>query len=55
MKPEQLAAKIGQLEKQMYRHARELEFEQAAKLRDEIAELRERALALPEGIVDSAS
>jgi excinuclease ABC subunit B len=53
LKPEQLAARIAQLEKQMYRRARDLEFEQAAKLRDEIADLRERALALPEGVVDA--
>jgi excinuclease ABC subunit B len=32
--------RIKQLEEQMYRHARELEFEQAARLRDEIEQLR---------------
>ncbi|NMB24667.1 MAG: excinuclease ABC subunit UvrB [Firmicutes bacterium] len=39
--PEKLAARIGQLEEEMYRAAELLEFEQAAKLRDEIALLRE--------------
>jgi excinuclease ABC subunit B len=34
------AKRIRQLEEQMYRHARELEFEQAARLRDEIEGLR---------------
>src|SRR5690554_4382144 len=40
MSPSDVVAKIQQLEKQMYRHARDLEFEEAAKLRDEIQELR---------------
>jgi excinuclease ABC subunit B len=34
--PEQLARKISELEQQMYTHARNLEFEEAARLRDEI-------------------
>jgi excinuclease ABC subunit B len=40
MSPEMLLKKIVGLEKQMYRHARDLEFEEAAKLRDEIEEMR---------------
>ena len=40
MAPEMLLKKIGKLEKQMYQHARDLEFEEAAKLRDEIDEMR---------------
>jgi len=44
MSPEQALARVQQLEKQMYQHARDLEFEQAAKLRDEIQELRKHAL-----------
>ncbi len=40
--PVEAAKHIKRLEEEMYRHARELEFEQAAKLRDEIAALRER-------------
>ena len=46
MSPADLLAKIQQLEKQMYRHARDLEFEEAAKLRDEIQELRKLSLGL---------
>jgi excinuclease ABC subunit B len=46
MSPEQVLAKVQQLEKQMYRHARDLEFEEAAKLRDEINQLRRIGLGL---------
>ena len=42
--PEQIAAKIRQLEAQMYRHAQDLEFEDAARLRDEIHRVREQGL-----------
>ncbi|MBM4196512.1 MAG: excinuclease ABC subunit UvrB [Gammaproteobacteria bacterium] len=45
--PEQLAGQLRQLEKRMQRHARDLEFEEAAKLRDEVRQLRERLLELP--------
>ena len=34
--PEQLAKRINRLEQQMYEHARNLEFEEAARLRDQI-------------------
>lgn len=44
LKPEALSAKIQQLEEQMYAHAHNLEFEQAARLRDLIHELREGTL-----------
>ncbi len=40
MTPEQAMQKIRKLEQQMYQHARNLEFEQAARLRDQIAALR---------------
>ena len=36
------------LEQAMYRHARDLEFEEAAKLRDEIQRIRRFGLGLPE-------
>ena len=49
MSPEQAAARIAVLEKEMYRLARELEFEAAAKVRDEIAELRHAGFELPSG------
>ena len=39
-----LAAQIVDLEEQMYRHAQNLEFEQAAALRDRIHRLREREI-----------
>jgi excinuclease ABC subunit B len=47
LSPEQVIARIQQLEKRMYQHARDLEFEQAAKLRDEINELRHESVGLP--------
>ena len=46
--PEQVAKRIGQLEKKMFQHARDLEFEEAARLRDEIQELRKGGLGLPD-------
>lgn len=39
--PAQLLQKAQKLEKKMLRHARDLEFEEAARLRDEIVEMRE--------------
>jgi len=42
--PEQVAAKLRELEARMYRHARDLEFEDAARLRDEIHAIREQGL-----------
>jgi excinuclease ABC subunit B len=45
--PRQVAAKLKQLEAQMYQHARDLEFEKAAAVRDEIQKLRELGLANP--------
>ena len=46
--PEQVMKKIKQLEKRMYRHAQDLEFEEAAALRDEIMLLRRDGLGLPD-------
>jgi len=40
LNPRQRLQKIKKLEEQMYRHAKNLEFEQAAKLRDDLAVLR---------------
>ncbi|MCL4776047.1 MAG: excinuclease ABC subunit UvrB [Gammaproteobacteria bacterium] len=45
--PERTAQELRRLEKRMHEHARNLEFEEAAALRDRIAALRERALGLP--------
>ena len=46
--PAALAKKIKQLEQAMHRHARDLEFEEAAKLRDEIQRIRRVGLGLPD-------
>ncbi len=43
--PKAAARKIARLEEQMYRHARDLEFEEAARLRDEIARIRQQMLS----------
>ena len=42
--PQQLAKRINQIEQAMYKHAQNLEFEDAAKLRDELEHLRKVAL-----------
>jgi excinuclease ABC subunit B len=42
--PERLAAQLKKLETQMYQHARDLEFEEAGRIRDEIRRIREQAL-----------
>ena len=44
---ENVTSIISQLEKEMYNHANNLEFEQAAKIRDQIDELQEKYLMLP--------
>ena len=41
---EQIAALLKQLEARMYKHAQDLEFEDAARVRDEIHRVREQAL-----------
>jgi len=48
MAPEMLLKKIAGLEKQMHKHARDLEFEDAAKLRDEIELIRRAGLGFAE-------
>ena len=45
--PEQAMKKIKKLEAEMYRHARNLEFEEAARIRDEIERLRHQAFGPP--------
>ena len=40
--PDDLGKTIDKMEKQMYEHARALEFEQAASLRDDITDLKRR-------------
>jgi len=45
--PERALQKIKKLEEKMFRHARELEFEQAAQLRDEIGRIRAAVFGIP--------
>jgi excinuclease ABC subunit B len=45
--PEQLARRIKKLEQEMLKHARNLEFEAAAKIRDEVQRMRKLELGLP--------
>lgn len=42
MSPDALSRKIREMESRMYKHAENLEFEEAAQLRDEIADIREQ-------------
>jgi excinuclease ABC subunit B len=41
--PKALARKLKQMEEQMYQHAKNLEFEDAARLRDDLAEIKQQA------------
>ena len=43
MSEKQLAKEMQKLEKQMLQHAQNLEFEKAARVRDELALLKQRA------------
>ncbi len=47
LEPGKLAARLKQLEAQMYQHARDLEFEQAGRIRDEMQRLKMASLANP--------
>jgi len=44
LSPSQLAKKLEEMEKQMYQHAQNLEFEEAARLRDKVQHIRESVL-----------
>ncbi|SIT65922.1 Excinuclease ABC subunit B [Ectothiorhodosinus mongolicus] len=46
LSPDDLAKRIEEMEKRMFQHARDLEFEQAAQLRDEIESLRKDLMML---------
>ena len=50
LSPADLARRIGRLEKDMLEHARNLEFEEAAHLRDEVQALRRVELGLPPAV-----
>jgi excinuclease ABC subunit B len=45
--PEQAMKRIKKLEAEMYKHARNLEFEEAARLRDQIEKLRHQVFGVP--------
>ena len=47
LNPDQLARRIARMEKDMFEHARNLEFEDAARLRDSLEDLRRVELGLP--------
>jgi len=47
MGPEQAMKRIKKLEAEMYKHARNLEFEEAARIRDHIEKLRQQAFGVP--------
>ena len=58
MSEKDLGKRIKQLEKQMLEHARNLEFEKAARVRDQLSHLREQAFGAagadhPDGVVPS--
>ena len=48
MSAEAMMKKVKQLEEQMYRHARDLEFEEAAAIRDRIKKIQTEGLGIPE-------
>ena len=50
MSPEMLSREVRKLEKQMYRHAQNLEFEEAARVRDRIRHMQESNLGLAEAV-----
>jgi excinuclease ABC subunit B len=45
--PEEAMRRLKQLEQRMYQHARNLEFEEAARLRDEMLHLKHQVLGMP--------
>ena len=49
--PDLLMKKVKQLEEQMYQHARDLEFEQAAEIRDEIGRVKEFSLEIHGSVI----
>jgi excinuclease ABC subunit B len=46
--PEQAMKRIKKLEAEMYKHARSLEFEEAARIRDQIEKLRHQVFGVPD-------
>jgi excinuclease ABC subunit B len=54
LSPEQIVREIKRLEAQMYKHARNLEFEEAAKIRDTIEKMKQQELGLTGGGLGAA-
>ena len=52
LSPAELAKQVKALEEQMFQHARNLEFEQAAQLRDRIRVMQESNMGLGEPAAD---
>lgn len=52
LSPKQLAKKLKELEEEMYEHAKNLEFEEAAELRDKIHHLKKDILITGQGLID---
>nr|MDJ0870740.1 helicase-related protein [Gammaproteobacteria bacterium] len=48
LSPQALQKTVKELERRMFKHAENLEFEEAARLRDEIQRIEERNLGMPE-------
>ena len=47
LSPEQIVREIKRLEAEMFKHARNLEFEEAARMRDAIEKMKQQELGLP--------
>jgi len=50
LSPEHGMKLVKKLEQKMYQHARDLEFEEAARIRDEVFHLKDRVLGKPQKI-----
>jgi excinuclease ABC subunit B len=51
LSPQEIAKRIKQLEQKMYQHAQDLEFEEAARLRDDIEHIRSNLLGMAEAAI----
>jgi len=54
MRPEAIVRQIKKLEAEMFKKARNLEFEEAAKLRDDIERLKQIELGIGQTLASSA-
>jgi len=46
LSPEELAKKIKQLEREMFNYAKNLQFEEAAEVRDQLKKLKEKIIGI---------